>query len=1008
MGVFEDQNIAKAKAGAAGAQVPIHRSPALVLTVVAGVCFSLALFFVLHGWERKSLQNELTSLAQERVEILENKMQGSLEVLHSVAALYSANEHVTRETFDRFVANARERHPELQGISWNPRVAGSQRNAFEAEARKYGFADFKFSEMNAEGQLVPETAREEYVPVFFEEPFAKNEAALGFDLASSPQRKAALDAARDTGQATATVPIRLVQETGNQMGFLVVMPIYNGPHQTLEQRRANLTGFSSVVFRIGDLVESAWKNLMRDDVTVLIVDRSKNNALIYSRGPRKQWVGGDLVASQALDVAGADWEVFFRPTTRYLAAYSLRQSWAALVAGFMITALLAAYIYRGLRRTAEIEQRVKERTAELSSEVTERLRVEDALRKAEKKYRSIFENSIEGIFQTTTDGSYISANPALARIYGYASPSELIASLDDIGGKLYVDPLRRDEFMRLVQEQGAVSDFESQVRRRDGTVIWISEKARAVQDERGEVLYYEGAVEDITERKLAAETLRKAHHDLELRVAERTFELAKSNEALQAEIVERKRAEDAAEAASRAKSTFLAHMSHEIRTPLNAILGYAQILQRNRNLTPDQRRAVETIAGSGNHLFGLIDDVLDISKIEAGRMELQSVNFDLGSLIKRLEAMFLHRCSQKGVRLVVESKVTQPCWVYGDEGKLRQILINLLGNAVKFTERGEVRLKVNAGDGEGCLFEVSDTGIGISPEEQADVLQPFHQGAGGTRKGGTGLGLTISKRYVELMDGELQFTSKTGAGSCFYFSVPLPAGESGFASSFAGESNHLRLAPGSKVSALVVDDIVQNRDVLAGMLKALGCDVMVAESGARAMEMARSEHPDIIFMDIWMPDLNGIEATQRILSEHGDAIKIVAHSASAFDHEQQRYLDAGFDDFFAKPFRCERIAECLKNLLGVQFEADEPAGKTALLTLPDDIALPEPLAARLRSAAELYSVTEIKSCIVEISQLGDDGRQIAEHLQRMADNYDMNAILAFLDEAQRIQQVSKS
>jgi len=238
--------------------------------------------------------------------------------------------------------------------------------------------------------------------------------------------------------------------------------------------------------------------------------------------------------------------------------------------------------------------------------------------------------------------------------------------------------------------------FESQVRRKDGTVIWISEKARAVRDDRDAILYYEGAVEDVTERKQVAETLQKAHDELEVRVAERTAELAKSNEALQAEIVERKRAEDAAETASKAKSTFLAHMSHEIRTPLNAILGYAQILQRNQNLTPDQRRAVETIASSGSHLFGLIDDVLDISKIEAGRMELQSANFDLHSLVKRLASMFQHRCQQK--RHPFAHREFHPATLLGacDEGKLRQVLINLSANAVKFTETGEVVLTAGA------------------------------------------------------------------------------------------------------------------------------------------------------------------------------------------------------------------------------------------------------------------------------------------------------------------------
>ena len=268
----------------------IHRSPALVLAVVLGVLLSAALFFTIHGWERKNLEDELNNLAQERVEILQNKMLCSLEVLHSVAAFYSANAHVTRGDFDRFVADARSRHPELQGISWNPRVTAVERDEFEANARRDGFPDFKFSEMSPDGELVPAAEREEYVPVYFEAPFAKNEPALGFDLASSPQRKAALDKARDTGEPAASVPIRLVQETGHQMGFIVVIPIYRGgAHETVEERRANIAGFSSVVFRIGDLVESAWKNLMPNDVSVLIVDQSNGDALIYQHGEQGRW-----------------------------------------------------------------------------------------------------------------------------------------------------------------------------------------------------------------------------------------------------------------------------------------------------------------------------------------------------------------------------------------------------------------------------------------------------------------------------------------------------------------------------------------------------------------------------------------------------------------------------------------------------------------------------------------------------------------------------------------------
>lgn len=964
-----------------------RRSPAVMLAVSLGIFLSFALFFVIRGWERKNLRSEFGTLAQERVEVLQSKMLALLEVLDSVAAFYSTNDHVSRDEFAKFVTDAKLRHAELQGLSWNPRVSAAQRTAYETAARREGFADFKFSEMNTAGKLVDAGAREEYVPVFYEEPMEKNEAALGFDLASNPQRKAALEKARDSGLPAATVPIRLVQETGDQMGFLVLMPIYRSPHTTPAERKSNLIGYASAIFRIGDLVESAWKNLGRNDANVRIADGTNGDAMIYSLG---EWnpAADAFGARQTLNIAGVKWVVSFQPTSRYLAARSLKQSWMALFAGLMITALLAGYIYRGIRRTAEIENRVAERTAELSSEVSFRQRAEDALRKTEKKYRSIFENSIEGIFQTTLDGRYISANPALAHIYGYASSEQLMACLDDISGQLYVDPTRREEFMRIVQEQGSVSNFESQVRRKDGSIIWISEKARAVRDEGDRVIYYEGAVEDITERKKAAVNLQKAHDELERRVAERTSEL-------QAEIVERKHAEATAEAASKAKSTFLAHMSHEIRTPLNAILGYAQILQRNHGLTADQRRAVETIATSGNHLFGLIDDVLDISKIEAGRMELQNATFDLSSLIKRLESMFQHRCQQKGIRLFVESFTAHPHWVEGDEGKLRQVLINLLGNAVKFTETGEVRLTAALKRKGFYRFEVSDTGVGIPEEEQGDVLRPFHQGTRGA--GGAGLGLAISQRCVELMGGSLGFTSEAGTGSRFYFTVEFPDAGDGL---LTHEQDFLQLSSSCPVRALVVDDIQENRDVLASMLKVIGCEVAIAENGRQAIECADAIRPDIIFMDIWMPGMNGIETTQKILAAHGDKIKMVAHSASAFDHEQKRYLDAGFDDFFAKPFRAERLCECLKKLLGAEFESIPADHATPEPFSPGDYTLPAALAARIKAAAAIHGITEIKNCIADLAKLPPPAPRAAEYLQRLADNYDMDAILQFLDGAE--------
>ena len=490
---------------------------------------------------------------------------------------------------------------------------------------------------------------------------------------------------------------------------------------------------------------------------------------------------------------------------------------------------------------------------------------------------------------------------------------------------------------------------------------------------------------------------------LEDRVQLRTVELEEAHR----RIVETNRdlteSKEIAETANRAKSEFLANISHEIRTPMNAILGYAQIMQRGSDLSPRDRQAVETIQHSGDHLLKLINDVLDLSKIEAGRMELNRADFDLHEVVANLAVMFELRCKEKGLDWQLEGMDGGPVWVHGDESKLRQVLMNLLSNAVKFTDEGRVLLRVaRAADG-ARSFDVVDSGVGISADDQTRLFDPFEQGEAGERFGGTGLGLAIGRRHAELMGGEIIAKSAVGQGSVFTLTVPLPAADEGAEEREDRDwSSVRRLAPGIAVRALVADDVRENRDVLRRFLEDLGLQVQTAVDGVEAVALQESFRPDIVFMDVRMPKMDGVEALQQIrtrVKAEGGPPKVVAISASVLEHEQRQFLAAGFDGFVAKPFRFESICGCLFAQLGVAFETTESASREPEARSDwRGVEVPADLLSRLVQATELYSVTELETYLKELEQLGTEPQKLATHLRRLRQRFDLDSIRSTLAE----------
>lgn len=725
-------------------------------------------------------------------------------------------------------------------------------------------------------------------------PIENNKAAWGYDIASEEHRRKAYERALATRQATLTSKITLVQDNQKRAGFLLLLPIWDkGEYAKITYAPIILDELlKGVQEAAGSSLDFEIYNSTQIDSSKLVFDfdhhLQNKNSQQFEESYNKRLFRQDTL----LRIHHQDFRVIFSSTTQYESSITYVKSASFYALGVLIASLFSLIWAWSNRTKHHIQDKAQLLTQDLRQAKED---VEKALYENLELMTALDQFAIISI--TDTKGIITHANKQFEEISGY-SETELIGRNHNILNS----GLHKAEFWQnLWQEiqQGKIWRGEICNRNAYGGLYWVDTAIVPFQDSEGKIYKYISLRRDITQIKNHENELHFVNNSLEIQTA-----IANSM-AVEAQI------------AAEAKSMFLANMSHEIRTPMNGIIGMSNLLL-DTNLDEEQKRYTEIVKNSSELLLDLINDILDFSKVEAGKLELEMLDFNLPNLLKDFQGLLDVKAKEKGLQLLLQTEEDVPKRLKGDPGRLRQILTNLVGNAIKFTSQGSVTVRIEhiktTTRRIGLKFSIIDTGIGIPADKIENLFKSFSQVDSSTARkyGGTGLGLAISKQLAELMGGKAGIESEMGKGSTFWFTAFFAIPEHVMESEEKAPDNIIELNSNARI--LLAEDNIVNQKVAQGMLKKLGLKADVVGNGQEAVHSSNLIDYDLIFMDMQMPEMDGLEATREIRArelETGKHVTIVAMTANAMKQDHDACIEAGMDDFISKPILKEPLIRVL-------------------------------------------------------------------------------------------------